>query len=392
VFPADERPKAVAVWSAFSVSGAIIGLLMAGGVLELWGWQSTFVVTAILAGVSFVTALLLTPNTSDPDHAHLDIAGALMSSVGIGSLVFGIIEGAERGWTGALALTGFGVAAIGLSGFVLWSLRSPTPLLDPRLFTRRGFSAGSIGIVAQFLAAFGFFYVGGQYLQLLLGYSPLESAVALLPMAFVVMLVSQLTPRLVDRFGVRAVMVTGLLLLATGFLALAQLDETSGYVAFLGGLVVFGAGLALSSTPATTAIVGSLPRAKQGVASAMNDTTREVGAALGIAILGSMYSTGYHDSVRAATTGLPPEAAHAVTESAAAGLQVAAQVPGDAGVQLAHAVQVAFMDGFGTALTIGAIVLVAAAAVIAGIAPRRSTVSDEVDVDDAAPELALADA
>jgi EmrB/QacA subfamily drug resistance transporter len=392
VFPADERPKAVAVWSAFSVTGAIIGLLTAGGLLEFWGWQSTFVVTAILAGVSFVTALLLAPNTSDPGHAHLDLPGALLSSIGIGSLVFGIIEGAENGWTNALALTGFGVALIGLTGFVFSSLRSRTPLLDPRLFRLRGFSAGSIGIVAQFLATFGFFYVAGQYLQLMLGYSPLTTALALLPMACVVMPVSQLTPRLVAHFGVRAVMVTGLLLLATGFLALAQLDESSGYLAFLGGLLVFGVGLAMSSTPATTAIVGSLPQAKQGVASAMNDTTREVGSALGIAILGSMYSTGYEDSVGAATTALSPEAAHAVSESAAAGLQVASQVPGEAGVQLAHAVQVAFMDGFGTALTVGAIVLVAAAAVIAWIAPRRSAANAEVDVDAVAPELAVVDA
>jgi EmrB/QacA subfamily drug resistance transporter len=398
VFPASERPKAVAVWSAFSVSGAIIGMLAAGGLLEAWSWRSTFVVTAALAAVSFLAALFLAPNTSDPDHAHIDVPGAVMSGLGIGGLVLGIIEGAEKGWTSAMALGGLGVAAVGLTGFVLWSLRSRNPLLDPRLFKLRGFSAGSIGIVCQFLAAFGFFYVGLQFLQLMLGYSPLKSALALLPMAALVMPVSQLSPRLVVRFGVRAVMVTGLLMLATGFLVLAQLDPSSGYLSFLGGLAIFGVGMALSSTPATTAIVSSLPAAKQGVASAMNDTTREVGAALGIALLGSMYSGGYQDSVDGAVGQLPAEASHAVSESAAAGLQVAHQIGGDAGANLADAVRVAFIDGLSSALTIGALVLVVAAAMVFAIAPRRSAgATDDAEAaataaTDLADELALADA
>ena len=183
--------------------------------------------------------------------------------------------------------------------------------------------------------------------------------------------------------------------MAAGFLALAQLDASSGYLAFMGGLLIFGVGMALAGTPATTAIVSSLPVAKQGVASAMNDTTREIGSALGIAILGSMYATGYHDSIDGATTELPADAAHAVSESAAAGLQVASQVPGEAGGQLAHSVRVAFMDGLSTSLTIGALVVIAAAAIIAWIGPRRTptTVTETTDhIDAATPELALVDA
>jgi len=409
VFPANERGKAVAVWSAFSVSGAIIGMLAAGGLLEVWAWQSTFVVTAVLAAVSFVAALTLTPNTSDPDHARLDLVGTGLSAVGIGSLVFGIIEGADKGWTDPFALVGLCLAAIGLSGFVLWSLRAEHPLLDPRLFKLRGFSAGSIGITAQFLGAFGFFFVGLQFLQLILGYSPLKSAVALLPMILAVMPTSQLAPRLATRLGTKTVMVTGLSLMAVGFLTLAQLDAGSGYLSFMGGLLIFGIGMALAGTPATTAIVSSLPAAKQGVASAMNDTTREVGSALGIAILGSMFSTGYHDAIGGATAGLPADAAHAVTESAAAGLQVAARVPGDAGTQLAHTVHTAFMDGMSSSLTIGAIVVIAAAAIVACIGPRRASAAvasvatddvnrdglwdiDDEDARDAARALALIEA
>jgi EmrB/QacA subfamily drug resistance transporter len=393
VFPADQRPRAVAVWSAFSVAGGILGLLAAGGLLEFWGWQSTFVATAALAGVSFVAALALTPNTSDPEHAHLDLPGGALSALGIGALVFGIIEGAARGWTDVMALGGFGFAAVGLIGFVFWTLHSDAPLLDTRLFKLRGFSAGSIGIVAQFLALFGFFFVGLQFLQLILGYSPLKSAVALLPIAAVVMPVSQVSPRLVTRFGVRAVMVAGLVVLASGFVILAQLTESSGYAPFLIGLMVFGVGLAMSSTPATTAIVNSLPLAKQGVASAVNDTTREIGSALGVALLGSIYGTAYTSSVKDSLTALPPKAAHAASESAAAGLRAAGQIGGHAGGQLAHAVRAAFIDGLSTSLIVGTVVLAIGGALVLWLAPRRAdqpVAADELPtIDDPAVALTI---
>lgn len=372
VFPADQRARAVAVWSAFSVSGAVIGMLGAGGLLEAWGWESTFLATSILAAVSFVFARALAPNTADPDHTHLDLPGGVLSGLGIGGLVFGIIEGAENGWTSGLALAGFGLAVLGLAAYVAWALHTNTPLLDVRLFKRRGFSAGSLGIVAACLATFGFFYVGLQFLQLMLGYSPLKSAVALLPVVAVMVPLSSLSPRLVHRFGVRAVVVTGTCVLAIGFLAAARLTESSGYLAFIASVAVIFAGMALSLTPATTAIVSSLPRAKQGVASAVNDATREIGTAVGIALLGSVYGRGYEHSVDSALANQPTDAAQAVSESAAAGLQIAGQVGGTAGAELTQVVRVAFMDGLASSLTVGAAVLAATAVVLAWLAPRRT--------------------
>lgn len=378
VFPADQRAKAVAVWSAFSVSGAVIGLLGAGALLETWGWESTFLATAILAAVSFVSARALAPNTADPDHTHLDLPGGLLSGLGIGGLVFGIIEGAENGWTNGLALAGFGIAVVGLTAYVLWALHTDTPLLDVRLFKLRGFGAGSLVIVTACLASFGFFYVGLPFLQLMLGYSPLETAVALLPVVAVMVPLSSLSPRLVRRFGVRAVMVTGAGVLSAGFLAAAQLTESSGYLAFLGCVTVIFAGMALSLTPATTAIVSSLPRGKQGVASAVNDATREIGTAVGIALLGSMYARGYESSIDSALTGQPADATRAVSESAAAGLQIAGQLGGTTGAELTHVVRVAFMDGLTTSLTVGAAVLAATAAVLLWLAPRRTEPATQV--------------
>ena len=290
VFPASKRNRAVSVWAGFASSGAILGLLACGLILEWASWRATFVATAVLAAVAFVAALVFAPNTADPEEAMIDIPGYLLSALGIGALVFGIIDGAEAGWTSTNALAGLTVAAASLIVFVRWELRTPRPMLDVRLFALRGFSTGTLALTVQFLCLFGFFLVGLQFLQLILGYSALHSALCLLPMAMIVMPMSRVAPHLVERFGQRAVMSAGLALLGTGLGIMSQLDGDSTYWHFLGGLFVFGFGMALTSTPSTTAIVTSLPRAKQGVGSAVNDVSRELGSALGIAILGSLFN------------------------------------------------------------------------------------------------------
>jgi hypothetical protein len=296
--------------------------------------------------------------------------------------VYGIIHGAESGWTTAGSLLGLGVALLSLGAFVLWELRTARPMLDVRLFAVRGFSAGTLALTVQFLCMFGFFLVGLQFLQLVLGYTALHSALCLLPMGMIVMPLSRKVPHIVDRFGPRAVVTTGLTLLGLGLVVMAQLDGGSSYWHFFGGLLCFGFGVALTSTPSTTAIVSSLPKAKQGVASAMNDVSREVGSALGIAILGSLFNSGYRAAISEHTAGLPAEAAHAVGESAGAGFAVADQL-GAAGDGLADAVTDAFAAGLGDALTAGAVIALVTAAVCARWMPRRSAVAEVHDLDDA---------
>jgi len=192
-----------------------------------------------------------------------------------------------------------------------------------------------VTVLVQFMAVFGFFFVGLQYLQLILDYSPLRAAVALVPVAVVVMPISQLTPSLVARWGLKVVMSTGLLAFAAGMLWISTLDVDSGYLPFLGGLLVAGVGIGVTSSTGTAAIVGSLSAGQQGVASAMNDATREVGAALGIALMGSVFGNAYADSLPSLDH-LPEEARHAVEDSPAAGLAVADQL-GAQGAALADA-------------------------------------------------------
>lgn len=375
-FPPEERRKGVATWAGFAAAGAIIGLLAAGLLLERWGWGSIFVASAVVAALSLVAALVLAPNTRESHEARFDVLGSGLSAVGIGSLVFAIIEGAEQGWTEAVTLVAGAIALTSIVGYVIASLGRPDPLLDPRLFRRRGFSTGAVIILVQFMAVFGFFFVGLQFLQLMLGYSALEAAVALVPVGIVVLPVSQLTPRLVRTLGIRWVAAAGLLLMAAGMWIVSTLGTDATYPPFLAGLVVVGLGMGIASSTGTAAIVGALPSDQQGVASAMNDATREVGAALGIAVMGAAYGSAYRAGLPAVPAGTPAEIVEAVQGSAAAGLMVADRIGGPVGDQIATTVRAAFIDGLSSSSLVIAAILGIAAIAVAVIAPSNGSADD----------------
>jgi EmrB/QacA subfamily drug resistance transporter len=388
VFPPDQRARAVGVWAGVAGAGGTMGLLGAGAMLEQWWFGSVFVVTTALAVVALVATLIVVPETREGHTARVDTLGALLSIVAVGGLVLGIIEGPSRGWTDAVTL--FGLVCGLLAGvlFVFWELRSRAPLLDPRLFRVRGFATGSTSLFLQFFALFGFFFVALQYLQLVRGYSALVSAVALLPTAVVMMPLSTVAATLADRYGQRLVGAAGLLVAAVGFVVIASMQTGSGLMQFELGLVLIGAGAALAMTPATNAILRTLPRAKQGVASAVNDTARELGSAFGIAILGSAFNSAYRHSIEGALHGLPASSAAAAHAAPATALAVAAQA-GTAGQQLAAAARHAFMSGSRAAMLIGAALLVVGAAYVA-LRGNHAT-ANEHDTDDALDEAEDAD-
>jgi EmrB/QacA subfamily drug resistance transporter len=338
VFPEGERDRAVSIWAGVAGASALLGLLVSGALLEAFSWASVFGFSAVLGLVALAASARLAPN-SRQERAALDVVGGVLSALGLSALVFAIIEGPERGWTGALTLAAFASAAVLIAAFVAWELRREEPLLDPRLFRRRGFEAGTLSITVQFFAFFGFIFVILQYVQLVLGYSPLGAGAALTPIALLMMGLSPRVPRLVGRFGAGRVGPAGLLSMAAGFAILSTAGIGTGYPLLLAGLVLLGAGAALATTPATTAIVASLSATKQGVASAMNDLSREVGGALGIAVLGSALVDRYRAG-----------AAHAATH-----------------MQL----QAAFVDGLGLAMTIAAAAVAVAAVVVFWRAPRQ---------------------
>ncbi|MEZ5209777.1 MFS transporter [Gordonia sp. (in: high G+C Gram-positive bacteria)] len=373
-FPADRRARGVAIWSGFAAAGAIIGLIAAGALLEVWSWRSIFYTSAAVACLALIAAAMWSPNTRDRHPPRVDVLGTALTVVGIGTLVFAIIEGSDRGWTETVVVATFVVCAVSLAAYAAYGLRTHEPLLDPRLFGLPGFRAGSISITVQFMAVFGFFFVGLQYLQLILGYSPLRSAIALVPVALAVLPVSVSTPAIVRRLGLNVTMCLGLLLLAAGLACVAALHADSGYLPFLLGLIVSGIGIGVTGSTGTSAIVGSLSADQQGIASAVNDTTREVGSAIGIALMGAVFSSRYAASLPDLSR-LPADASKAVRDSAAAGLEVAARM-GPSGAGLTHAVRTAFMDGLSAALiaVVIPIVLTAFGALLR--APRKSAARD----------------
>jgi EmrB/QacA subfamily drug resistance transporter len=380
-FPREQRTRAVSVWTAVAAAGAVVGVLCTGLLLQEWSWRSAFLLNVVLGGVAAVGTLMFVPESAERDRPRLDVVGAVIAVAGLLALVHSVIEAPTRGWTDPLTFGGIALGLLVLAGFTLWELRREHPLLDPRLFRNRRFAAGSVSVTLQFLVFFGFIFVAMQYLQLVRGDSPLTAAVGVLPLAAALVPATRLTPRLVARVGVRRPWVAGLVLVAAGMAVLSRLAADSSYGLVVAGLLPLGAGMGLAMTPATTEITDALPKALQNVGSAMNDLSRELGGALGIAILGSVLSAGYHDHLRL-PPGLPPKAEGA----ARASLAGAEAVGGRAAAQSARS---AFVDGLHLAFSTGAGVALLAALAVAlllrGVTPALR--ADEGE-DTAPPEPA----
>jgi EmrB/QacA subfamily drug resistance transporter len=369
-FPVEERPRAIGIWVGVAGGGAVLGLFVSAFLLEFFAWQSFFVLNVALAAIALVGVLAVIPSSSDEHPPALDWIGAALSLLAVGGMVFGIIEGPERGWDDPVTLVALGMGLLAGVVFVLWELRRREPMLDPRLFRLRGLSAGTLTITVQFFAAFGFFFIVIQYLQFVTDRSPLEAAVALLPLPFVLLPIARNAPHVAERIGFRRVTPVGLVLMALGFAVLSQIDLATPYWFFLIGLVLFAMGMGLAGTPATTAITSALPPAKQGVASALNDTARELGSAFGIAILGSVLNQGYRDGMADAVANLPPAIAERVLASIAfTGSPEIAQF-GAAGQALVDRAREAFVGGVTDAVLIGSAVVITAAIAVLFLAPR----------------------
>lgn len=360
-----ERAKAIGNWAGVSGLGVGLGPVAGGWLLEHFWWGSVFLVNvpfiaaALLLGRSFV------PESSDPTQPRLDVVGAGLSIAGLVALVWTLIEAPGHGWLSTTTLGGFAVAAAILAAFAVWESRIDHPMLDVSFFRNRRFSAGSASITIAFFALFGSLFLLTQLLQFVLGYSALKAGMCLLPIAGTLVVVAPTSSKLVERLGTKRVVASGMAIVALGLFLASRLTVDAAYLDVAISMVVMAGGMALVMPPATESIMGSLPPAKAGVGSAVNDTTREVGGALGIAILGSVTASGYRHSIGAVVDGtaMPADAASAVKSSLGAALQVADRIGGDPGALLAGAARVAFLDGMGTTLVIGAAIALAGALV-----------------------------
>jgi EmrB/QacA subfamily drug resistance transporter len=365
-FPRAQQARAISVWAAVAGASAALGLFASGALLEAWSWRSVFWLNTAMAGVAFIGTHVFVPESAQPGRQRVDVTGAALTVAGLGALVYSVIEAPEHGWGSTRTLAGMAIGLAVLIAFVAWELKHPHPLLDPRLFRHRAFAAGSISTTLQFFAFFGFIFVTMQYLQLVRGDSALMAAVSVLPMSAAMIPSARLSPRLVARRGARAPWTAGLVLVTSGLVVLAQLDAGSSYWLVLSGLAPLGAGMGLATTPATAAITDALPPRLQNVGSAVNDLSRELGGALGIAVLGSLMSARYRDSLD--TDGLPAPIAHAARSSLAAANHIGQATGNPALVERARD---AFASGMRLALLSGAGTTILAA-VIVTLLLRRS--------------------
>ena len=361
VFPAHERPKAIAVWAGISGGGAAIGPVASGYLLEHFYWGSVFLVNVPLILLALFLGAALVPRSKDPEEHPLDLPGAGLSIVALGALVYAIIEGPHHGWLSTESFLIFGLSAVAFALFVRRERTTAHPMLDLNLFRDRRFSVASGGMTLTFFAMFGTFFLVAQYFQLVLGYSPLESGLLQLPMAFVMMGLAPQVPKFVARFGAHRVVPAGLGSVAVGMAVFSQVGVDSPLWFLYCSILPLAAGMALTMTPLTTLIMSSVPLGKAGVGSAMNDTTRELGGALGVAVLGSLVTSAYVNSVSDVASGLPEQARAMVESGLGNALRVAGEIGGPAGADLADAARAAFVDGIGLAALVAAVVVLGAA-------------------------------
>ena len=357
-----ERQRAIAIWAGCAGLGGALGPVTSGVLLEHFSWSSVFFISVVIVAITLLAGAWLLPNSSDPHEATLDPLGVLLAVGAVGSLLYGIIEAPANGWGSATTIVTIIVGLVILAGFIVWELRNPHPMLDIRLFKTRAFSVGSSTITLQFFAMYGLYFAMAQYLQISHGYSALQTGLAGLPIGIFGMMGAPMSATFVRRFGHAKVVATGLALSACGLAIMSGVSPTTSFAVLFVGFCFMGFGNGQTTAPSTTLIMSSVPRAKSGVGSAVNDLSRELGGALGIAVLGSIMSSVYRSKFPGYVAS-PELSAKVGTSLDSARAALPHLSPADAQV-VHHAAQMSFADGFGVAMIVGAIILAANAVLV----------------------------
>ena len=370
-FPHEERGRAIGIWAGASAVGLAVGPILGGWLLEHFPWGSVFLINVPVVIFALVAGQLILPNSRDPEAPPLDPIGAVLSIVGLVSFVYGIIEAPTKGWGSGEIVAFFAVAAVGLSAFLIWELRCDHPMLDLRFFRNPSFSAANATVTLTFFALSSVLFFLTQYFQFVLGYSPLETGFRLLPMVATLMVMAPISPRLADRFGNKPSVVGGMLVAAAATFYFSRTTPESGYPSAAILLVAAAFGLFLAMVPATNSIMGSLPLGKAGVGSATNATTRQIGGALGVAVLGSILTSVYRSQIQSALGALPPNALASAKNSVGAAIAVGNGVGGPPGDAIVAAAKASFIHGMDRGMEVGTIFIVASAFVALLWLPNR---------------------
>jgi EmrB/QacA subfamily drug resistance transporter len=371
VFPREERGRAIGIWAAVAGLGIGIGPVVGGILLENFWWGSVFLINVPIVVIALIGGYFLVPESRDPQSTPLDVPGTVTSMVAISALVLAIIEGPSQGWTSGLVLGAFAVAAVAGAAFLIIERRSDHPMLNLDFFKNPRFSGGATAISIAFFALFGVIFLLTQYLQFVQGYSALEAGLRTAPVAIGLVIGSATAPRLAERFGTARVVSFGLVVLAAVLFVFTTFEVTTAYSIVGISLVAMAYGMGNIMAPSTDAVMGAVPVAKAGVASATNDVARQVSGAMGVAVIGSVFNSAYTSNLSEAVAGLPTQAADAAGNSIGGALAVAGSLPDTAGAALTAAAKQGFVDAMGVAIFIPIGLAIIGAIVVARFLPAH---------------------
>lgn len=364
VFPRNERVRAIGIWAAIAHLGIPLGPVLGGWLLERYWWGSVFLINVPIVVAVLITGWFLVPESRHPSPPRADLLGMILSTASLASLLYAIIEAPESGWLSGEVIAGLGVAVISGVGFIVHERRVPEPMLDLRLFRNARLKWGTIAITLAMFALAALTFDLTQFLQIVQAYSPLAAGLRILPLVIGFGLAGHIGQHLVRRVGTRWAVAGGLGAIAVLLLAFAQVETTTAYWQLGSGLFLIGIAMGTVFIPSTDAVMAAVPEVNAGLGSALNDTSRQVGAALGIGILGSLTNAAYSARIEDSVTRLAPDTAALAKRSVGAALQVADVVGGEAGRALERAAIAAFTDGFTLAMLAGGGLLSAGAVIV----------------------------
>jgi EmrB/QacA subfamily drug resistance transporter len=376
VFTGEERGKAIGIWAALAAVGIGLGPLAGELLLEWLDWWSVFLVNVPFAAAALVLGIRYVPESRDPQPGSFDLRGAALSTAGFSVLVFAIIEAPDEGWTSGPVVGSLAAAAVLLAAFFWWERRTPEPMVDLGFFRNASFSVGTAAVSAAFFALLGGIFALTQYLQFAHGYSAIEAGAVMSPMALGLMAGAGSSSRAVKRLGPSRVVAAGLTALAAVLAVTLAWDADTGAVALVAWFLGLTVAMGWVMAPATDAVVGAVPAAKSGVASATNTVARMVSGALGVAVIGSLVSSLYSNDLEGSLGHLPPQAQAAAEDSIGAASAVAAHLPGEAGSTLLATAGDAFTEAMGTGMVVAAALAAVAATLVVRFLPGRAGTED----------------
>ena len=370
-----ERAQAIAIWAATFALGIGIGPLIGGWLLEHFHWSSVFYINVPIVAIGLTGGYFFMQNSKAEKPRKLDIPGFVLSIAGLFALVYGIIQAGADGWTAHNVLIGFGAAVTILTLFAIRERTAAEPMLPLGFFRNPSFTGANIALTLMAFGLFGSFFFMGQYLQSVHGYTPLQTGVRLLPMAITSFIFSALSAQLARRIGTKITVGLGIFISGGGFLYFASIAAVDTvYLLIALGMCIIALGISFTMSPATNSIMGSIPMAEAGIGSAMNDTTRQIGGALGVAIIGTIMNSSYLHEVNAIQwpPGTPPQVLEAVRNSIQGAHVVAANLPNQ---QLSQFIidksNHAFVTGMTHGLIVTSIIMVTASILTFVILPSR---------------------